>query len=59
MTNHVPSWIKNVWGSNSSKGFRLGAWGAALGAFGLWYYVDNHKPELKTLFYTSFGKDKK
>lgn len=31
---------KNVWGSNSSRGFRLGAWAVALGTFGAWFAYD-------------------
>eukprot|EP00981_Chlorochromonas_danica_P011990 scaffold4368_cov180-Ochromonas_danica.AAC.3 len=34
--------FRNIWGSNSSKGFRLASWGVALGAFGAWYYYDNY-----------------
>jgi hypothetical protein len=55
----MTKWAQNIWGSNSSRGFRLGAWGAALGAFAVWYYIDNNKPELKTYMFSQTSKEKK
>ena len=36
----VKEFLKKMWGTGSSKGFRMGAWGIAVGAFAAWCYFD-------------------
>ena len=34
------NFLKKIWGSDSSRQFKFGAWVAAGGAFGAWYYIE-------------------
>lgn len=39
--NPVLNKIKSAWGSNQSRGYRLGAWAVAIGAFTAMTYLQN------------------
>ena len=34
------NFLKNIWGSNQSRGFKVGAWVAAIGAFSAWQFLN-------------------
>lgn len=40
--NEFVNKAKKLWGSNESRGFKLGAWGVAFGAAAVWFYVDTY-----------------
>ena len=45
--------FRKIWGSGQSRGFKIGAWVVAIGAFAAWNMVDQNKviksaPERKT-----------
>lgn len=40
--NELVTKAKNLWGSGQSRTFKFGAWAAAIGAFGAYYYAENY-----------------